>query len=153
MKMTLGRSVRLYMEYALIAIIIVAGVFGTWYYVEGLKLKNDLRNVSTWALELEEANADNQKALEMTRTVAEANATMLTGLADAMEGVSQRDRELDVKISALEKSNEAVRAYLDARIPSGCVLDNTCGANGGTGDATASRPTAKVPAAQADPNR
>lgn len=142
------RALRLYIEYALIAMVIVIGVWGAWYYVEGLKLKSDLENVSVWALKLDAANKDNQKALKMTADVAAANSLILTTLAESQERLTKRDRETDAKIAALEKSNEAVRAYLDARIPSGCVLDNTCNTNGSKGSDAARRAAEKVPATQ-----
>ena len=126
MNVILNRSFRLYIEYALIALVIAVGTFGVWYYVEGLKLKRDLDNVSHWALEVDQANSSLVRSLEMTRQVSETNSEILSGLQRGLEAANANEAETNAKIHALERSNAAVRAYLDSVIPDGCVLDGTC---------------------------
>lgn len=157
-KATLKQKARLYIEYALIGLLLVTAGFGAYNYVTRLKLDNKVTTLqgkvetadARVAL-VEDVNRQQAETLETIRGLNGVNDTMLKGLAADMEALRVRDRTTYTRLAALEKSNEAVRKYLNTAVPApvGCVLDRSCpDPDAGGVPATNGRPAGAVRAAQ-----
>lgn len=151
-------KLRLYLEYALIAVIVALAAFTTYNYVQRLRLdtkvvslEGKVDKANERVKEVEEVNRQQADAIETIRSIRDVDGTILAGLAKDMEALRVRDTSMTTRLATLERSNEAVRKYLNSAVPEpvGCVLDRTCppDANGVSG---AQRGAArKVPAATA----
>lgn len=157
---TAGTAVKtkaqLYIGYALIVAVMALGVLVIYNYTARLKLDTKveaLRGKVTAANNrvklVEEVNQQQNEALETIRGLNSVNDVMLKGLATDMESLRVRDRTTFTRLAALEKSNEAVREYLNTVVPApvGCLLDRTCVDTDGHGVPEAERrPAVAVPA-------
>lgn len=152
---------RLWLEYALIAgLLILAGV-AAFNYVTRLKLdtrvatlEGKVTTAENRVKLVEEVNEQQKQALETIQGLNSVNDTMLAGLAADMEALRVRDRSAFDRLAALEKSNEAVRKYLNTVVPApvGCLLDRTCADADGNGLPATQRGSATpVPGTQARP--
>lgn len=155
---------QLWIGYFLIFCIIVLGSVASYNYVTRLKLDNkvvalegDVRAAEQRVQLVEEVNEQQAAAIETIRGLNLVNDTMLSGLATDMEALRVRDRTAFNRLAALEKSNEAIRDYLNTAVPApvGCVLDRTCPDEGadpvsGTERGTPGRMPAAGPATQRD---
>lgn len=156
-------KMQLWIGYALIAAVIVLGAVATYNYATRLKLDNKVTSLEgkVSAAEdrvklVEEVNQQQAEALDTIRGLNDVNDTMLSGLAADMEALRVGDRTTFTRLAALEKSNEAVRQYLNTVVPApvGCLLDRSCPDTGGNGVPPAERrPAAQVPAARAGPQQ
>lgn len=161
MKGTIKGKLQLWISYALIAAVIVLGAVATYNYVTRLKLDTKVTSLEgkVSAAEgrvklVEEVNQQQAEALDTIRGLNNVNDTMLSGLAADMEALRVRDRTTFTRLAALEKSNEAVRQYLNTVVPApvGCVLDRSCpDTDANHVPATERRPAAQVPTARAGP--
>lgn len=152
-------KVRLWIEYALIGLLLVTAGFGAYNYVTRLKLDNKVTTLQGKVdkaqdelKQVEEINKQQSEALETIRNLNGVNDTMLQGLATDMEALRVRDRTTFTRLAALERSNEAVRKYLNTAVPTpvGCLLDRTCPDEDANGVPPAKRGApAAVPAARA----
>ena len=126
---------QLWIGYFLIFCIIVLGSVASYNYVTRLKLdtkvvalESDVREAEQRVQLVEEVNEQQATAIETIRGLNAVNDMMLSGLATDMESLRVRDRTAFNRLAALEKSNEAIRDYLNTAVPApvGCVLDQTC---------------------------
>lgn len=152
----LTSKLRLYIEYALIAIIVALAGFAVYNYVTRVRLdakvvtlegKVDKANERVAAVE--EINAQQATAIDTIRSIRDVDGTILAGLAQDMNALRVRDTSMTTRLATLERSNEAVRKYLNAAVPApvGCLLDKTCpDENGRAVPATERGAPAAVPA-------
>lgn len=161
-KATIKSKAQLWIGYFLIACVIVLGAVATYNYVTRLrldtkvaKLEGDVARAKDRVKLVEEVNEQQAQAIETIRGLNAVNDTILTGLAADMESLRVRDRTAFERLAALEKSNEAVRTYLNTVVPApvGCVLDQSCpaDANGGGVPPAKRGGTGQVQPAGADP--
>ena len=152
-------KLRLWIEYLLIAIILVLMGVAAYNWVTRLKqdtriavLESDVRAAEDRVKLVEEVNEQQAAAIDTIRGLNDVNDTMLKGLATDMEALRVRDRTAFSRLAALEKSNEAVRQYLNTVVPApvGCVLDRSCPNEDADPVPSAKRgPATRVPAAGA----
>lgn len=159
---TVKSKVRLWIEYFLIALVLVMAGVGTWFYIKSLRMENALVTVSAELIKandrvalVEGVNAEQAEAIKTIKSVTEISDTMLKGVARDIEAMRNDDRTVSNRIKALEKTNEAVRQYLRTAVPSdvGCVLDQTCDPDASAVPETVLRPAAAVPAASPAPDK
>jgi hypothetical protein len=158
-KATIKSKMQLWIGYFLLAAVLVLAGVASYNYVTRLKLDNKVTTLEgkVTAAEnrvklVEEVNQQQADALDTIKSLNGVNDTMLKGLATDMEALRVRDRTAFNRLAALEKSNEAVRKYLNTVVPApvGCVLDRTCPDPDGDGvPATQRGAAATVPAARA----
>lgn len=150
-------KLRLYLEYLLIALLMMVLGWATYQYIHGLKLDNtvtklssDLATSAQRVDAVEKVNAQQQEAINTIKGVREVDSTMLQGLAKDMETLRVKDTSMKNRLGTLEKSNEAVRKYLNTAIPApvGCLLDHTCPATDGDTDGTPASAATVAPAVQ-----
>lgn len=152
----LKTKAQLYIGYALIVAVMALGVLAIYNYSMRLKLDTKVATLQgkvTSAEDrvalVEEVNQQQNEALETIRGLNSVNDVMLKGMATDMEALRIRDRTTFTRLAALEKSNEAVRKYLNTVVPDpvGCLLDRTCADTDGYGVPEAERrPAVAVPA-------
>lgn len=151
---TAGTAVKakaqLYIGYALIVVVMALGVLAVYNYTMRLKLDTKVATLQGKVTSaegrvalVEEVNRQQADAIETIRGLNSVNDTMLQGLATDMEALRIRDRTTFTRLAALEKSNEAVRQYLNTVVPApvGCVLDRSCPDADGGGVPAAQRGT------------
>lgn len=148
---------RLWLEYALIAAVVVmlglllsARIKQHATETRVAVLEGQLDGAKLRLQMVEAVNVSQQEALETIQRIREVDSHMLTGLETDMQTLRVRDRSVTAKLAELERSNEAVRRYLDASLPAvGCVLDNSCAAGArphrGEGADPAVQPDKPVP--------
>jgi len=132
---------RLIIEYVLILVVIVMGVYCTVSYfrtksltASTLDLSNKLGSVSTTLDQQVSANADQDKAISDLRRLRELDSKALGGLSDELAKADTKGDTLRQKVRQLEKTNADAKALLDTAVPPalGCVLDGTpCTGTGG----------------------
>ena len=132
---------RLIIEYALIVLIIVLGVYGTVAYFRTksltestLDLSQRLGQVKGTLDQQVSANADQDKAIAELKRLRELDSKALDGLHHELESADTKGEDLRAKIRQLEKTNADAKALLDTAVPPslGCVLDGTaCAGTGG----------------------
>lgn len=132
-------KVRLWVEYFLVAAIVALLAVAVIGYIERLQLRANVADLKTEVTsaqgrvaQVEEVNRQQQEALGRIEDLRALDGEVLTGLAGDLSSLRVRDRGVAARIAHLEKTNEAVRAFLDGRLPvGGCVLDNSCAPGGG----------------------
>lgn len=157
-KATIMGKLQLWISYALIGAVIVLGCVAAYNYTTRLKLdtkvaglQGKVESAENRVRLVEEVNQQQAQALDTIRGLNNVNDTMLKGIAADMEALRVRDRTTFTRLAALEKSNEAVRQYLNTVVPApvGCVLDRSCPAEDGGGVPAAKRGApAAVPASR-----
>lgn len=144
-------KLRLYLEYALIALLLAVAGFATYNYTTRLKLDTKVTKLEgkvdkaeERVAQVEAINAQQATAIDTIRSIREVDGTILAGLATDMNALRVRDTSMTTRLATLERSNEAVRKYLNTAVPApvGCLLDRTCIDQDGDGGA--------VPAKAAD---
>jgi hypothetical protein len=147
----LKSKLRLYIEYALIGLLLIVAGFAAYNYTTRLKLDNKVTalqgRVATAeqrVAQAEEVNKAQSEALATVERMRTLDSTVLQGLGKALDTINSRDQSVRARLTMLEKSNEAVRSYLNGNVPDpvGCVLDRTCPDQGKAGSAPSTRATA-----------
>lgn len=154
-------KIRLWIEYALILAVVLLMGFVAWGKIRTAQLETNvatldgkLRTAETRVAQVEEVNKAQAEAIATVQQMRTLDSTVLAGLSNALETINSRDASVRTRLALLEKSNEAVRAYLNGTVPDpvGCVLDRTCpdqGKAGGSGSTSASAPVVHRAAARA----
>lgn len=126
---------RLAIEYGLIAVLIAVAGFTVNLWLSKLQTerdllqtKTDLHSVKTRLVTVESISESQAATINDLRELRFKDARSLTGLLDDYKALSLSDARARKRLDSLEKSNEAVRTYLDQRIPPDlvCLLDGTC---------------------------
>ena len=130
-------KIRLWLEYFLILLVLVAGALAVYATLRNATLKvaveklaTDLHKAEARVSVVEEANRKQAQTITTMETIRALDGQVLSSLQIALQAVSDNDRTVNSRILELEKNSAEVRAYLDATVPAGCLLDNTCGADG-----------------------
>lgn len=153
-------KLRLYLEYALIAAIVALAALVTYNYVQRLRLDTKVATLegkvdkaNERVKEVEEVNRQQADAIDTIRSIRDVDGTILAGLAKDMDALRVRDTSMTTRLATLERSNEAVKRYLNSAVPEpvGCVLDQTCPPDGDGVPATQRGAARKVPAAKPAP--
>lgn len=128
----LSGKARLFIEYALILVIIVLGVYGTVAYFRTKQLTDTTVNLSerlgrvSGTLDQQvEANADQDKAIADLKRLREIDSKALGDLHSELDKADTKGQALRDKVRQLEKTNADAKALLDTTVPAalGCVLD------------------------------
>lgn len=137
----LTSKARLIVEYGLILVIIILGVYGTVAYfrtksltASTLDLSQRLGSVKGTLDEQVDANKDQDKAIKELKRLREIDSKALDGLHTELDKADTKGEDLRAKIRQLEKTNADAKALLDTAVPPsvGCVLDGTpCPGAGG----------------------
>lgn len=137
LKSTAKSKVRLWLEYLLILLVLISGGLAVYATLRNATLKvamaslaGDLVKEKARVDQVEAANEKQAQAISTMETIRALDGQVLTSMQIALQTVSNNDRTINTRILELEKNSAEVRAYLDANVPAGCMLDNTCGANG-----------------------
>lgn len=121
-------NLRLLVEYALIALVLVIGgaMLHMWSVKNNLQKKNEELAVRMSTVEL--TNQLQEESLTTLREARSADNEAIKGLADDNKRLSDVHNKNLNRLRALEKQNASVRAYLDQRLPPelACVLNRTC---------------------------
>lgn len=135
-----GKS-RLIIEYALILVIIVLGVYGTVAYyrtraltASTLDLSERLGRVSGTLDQQVDANRVQDDAIAELKRLREIDSQAIAGLNNEIDKADTKGQTLRDKVRQLEKTNADAKALLDTAVPPavGCVLDDTpCPGSGG----------------------
>lgn len=128
-----GKS-RLIIEYVLILVIIVLGVYGTVAYfrtqqltASTLDLSQQLGKVSGTLDQQVDANVQQDKAIADLKRLREIDSKALGDLHNELDKADSKGQALRDKVRQLEKTNADAKALLDTAVPPavGCVLDDT----------------------------
>jgi Tfp pilus assembly protein PilN len=131
-------KLRLYLEYALIALLIAVACYSVYSYITRLKLENNVTQLTSDVASangrvdaVEQVNQQQQQALDALKGIKNVDSAMLQGLTQDLHTLGVKNKTITSRLSSLEKSNEAVRTYLESAVPAGvgCLLDNTCPAS------------------------
>jgi len=131
----LKSKIRLWIEYALILAVVVLLGLAAWGKIKTARLETQVASLSgkldganSRIAEVEGVNKAQAEAIATVQQMRQLDAAVLTGLSNALEAATNTDRNVRSRLATLEKSNEAVRAYLAGAVPDpvGCVLDRTC---------------------------
>lgn len=126
---------RLVIEYALIAaVVIIAGVaVALW----GAKKKTELVLAQTETRlttsesrlsTVESVNQANLETINQLTSLRSKDASAIDGLLTDYRSLSNNDTAVRTRLQTLERSNEAVRDYLNQPVPTelACLLNGTC---------------------------
>jgi hypothetical protein len=125
-------NARLFIEYILILVIIVLGVYGTVAYFRTkaltdttMNLSEKLGRVSGTLDQQVTANADQDKAIDELKHLREIDSKALGDLHNELDKADNKGQALRDKVRQLEKTNADAKALLDTTVPAalGCVLD------------------------------
>lgn len=131
----LKSKVRLYVEYALIALLIVtAGLTLTMWLQKQKVEKNlaetkiELTSVESRLTTAEQVNKIQQEHITELHNLRLTDAKTLDGLMKDYKVIMQSSISSREKVKQLEQKNETVKGYLDKPIPSelGCMFNKTC---------------------------
>lgn len=165
LKSTIRAKAQLYIGYFLLAAVLVLAAVATYNYVTRLKLdtkvtslEGKLGSAEARVKAVEEVNEQQAQAIQTINRLTDVSDTMLQGLATDVNALRVRDSTAFNRLATLEKSNEAVRAYLNSAVPApvGCVLDRTCADQDADGIPRAERgpaPAVRAAPAPAKPNQ
>lgn len=156
-------KVRLWIEYGLLVLVLVLCGLFAWQKYRAAKLETSvatlegkLSSAEERVTAVETINAQQAEAIETVRSIRDVDGTILAGLVRDLDALRVRDSGMTNRIATLEKSNEAVKKYLNSAVPEplGCVLDKTCTDQDGRAAPQAERrPAGVVPAAKAAPKQ
>ena len=160
-KTSIRAKLQLWIGYIILGLLVAVSALAVYNYTERLRqdtvianLGADLDKAEAQVIEVVEVNKKQTEAIETIRGLNTVNDTMLQGLASDMESLRVQDRGVRTRLASLERSNEAIREYLNTAVPApvGCVLDQSC--SEGVGDpssATERGPSDGVHTASAGP--
>lgn len=129
----LSGKARLIIEYALILLVVVLGVYGTVAYFRTraltestLDLSQRLGKVSGTLDQQVDANKDQDKAIAELKRLREIDSQALDGLHHELDKADTKGQALRDKVRQLEKTNADAKVLLDTAVPPavGCVLDD-----------------------------
>jgi hypothetical protein len=138
-------KLHLYLDYALILAVVLLAGFVLWGKVRTATLETTvatlngkLTSANDRVAAVEAVNKSQAEAITTISAIRAQDSVVLSGLVKDLGTIYSRDQRVAVRLTALEKSNEEVRKWLHAPVPStvGCVLDKTCEA-AGPGDSVA----------------
>lgn len=130
----LSGKARLIVEYVLILVVIILGVYGTMAYFRTksltestLDLSQRLGQVKGTLDQQVDANKDQDKAISELKRLREIDSQALDGLHNELDKADTKGQTLRDKVRQLEKTNADAKALLDTAVPAavGCVLDGT----------------------------
>lgn len=128
-------KLRLYIEYALIAVIIVLAVFviNLWLAKTVMTkqvehLNSELVNQKQTVQLLQKSNEANIETIHELKNLRGKDAEAIQDLVTNFKSLADSNKKVDIRLKTLEQNNEAVREYLRSDIPAPlkCLLDNTC---------------------------
>ena len=128
----LKSKIRLWIEYLMVATIIVLAVTVSIMWLRSKVLRAEMADMDATIASLNEANIAQQAAIDTITAVREVDGEILAGLVADYETIKRGDTATARRISALEKNNAEVLRYLDSAVPDelACVLDKTCDQDG-----------------------
>lgn len=130
----LRSKARLYIEYALIAAIIIVASWAAVSFVRNRHLEQRLEKLqvtqgalSTTVSNLQAANAAQQKAIDQVSKLREIDHGVLQALMDGVVDIYGRDAKIRKRINELRQNNEEAKKFLDTPAPPSvqCVLNHT----------------------------
>jgi ABC-type transporter Mla subunit MlaD len=125
---------RLIIEYALIILFMVLGVYGTFAYFRArdltkttITLSEKLGTVSNTLDQQVQANKDQDVAIADLARLRQIDSKALEGLHQELDKADTKGETLRQKVRQLEKTNADAKALLDTAVPPalGCLLDGT----------------------------
>ncbi len=148
----LTSKARLIVEYGLILVVIILGVYGTMAYFRTksltestLDLSQRLGQVKGTLDQQVDTNKDQDKAIAELKRLRDLDSQALDGLHNELDKADTKGQTLRDKVRQLEKTNADAKALLDTAVPPavGCVLDDTpCqGSSGHKPDSGAGSPS------------
>lgn len=119
---------RLFIEYVMIAAILVLLGTAFTFYIEKLQTDVKLERVTTKAEFLDDANKTNLAAIEELRKQNEKNNLAVLNLAKQNQQIQRSYFMAQQKLNSLEASDEEVNRYLNSTIPGPlqCLLNADC---------------------------
>lgn len=154
-KSSVFHKVRLWMEYAMLVVILALAAYAFWSYMQDQhrelviqNLETAVKNSDARVQEVEKANKDQLAAIKTIQNLSQSQTLLVGSISEDLQKVALRDKNTAARIGALEKSNVALTRFLDAAIPTpvGCVLDNSCEKPSANGSQSA-KPAAGTPQA------
>ena len=156
----LKSKARLYIEYVLIAAVIIVASWAAASFVRNRHLEQRVENLqqtqgalSTTVSNLQATNAAQQKAIDQVSKLREIDHGVLQALMDGVVDIYGRDAKIRKRINELRQNNEEAKKFLDTPAPPSvqCVLNHTTcaptGAHQGDGAVAAPGVAESVPAA------
>lgn len=128
-------KLRLYIEYAMIALLVVtAGItFTLWLQKQTIQknlaeTKVQLTSVESRLTTAEQVNKIQQDHIVELHNLRLTDAKVLDGLMHDYKSIKLSSTKARSKVTQLEHKNETVKTYLDKPIPSelGCMFSKTC---------------------------
>lgn len=153
-KMVLKSKLRLYLEYALIVLLVCTAAVAFWNSYKNRLLEDKvstqqtaIKNANDKAASFEQALIEQKDAIGKVSQLREADSAILMGLQQDLKRIGARDEAINKSIALLEKNSAEVRSYTASSVPTAlaCVLDKTCDAITGSGSGSGKADTA-VPA-------
>lgn len=126
---------RLVIEYVLIAIVVAVAGFTFTLWLSKIRTekalaetRTDLVTVQGRLTAVESINQAQEATIGELKELRHADAQALTGLLTDYKVLAENDARARKRLDSLEKTNEAVRTYLNQRIPPdlACLLNGTC---------------------------
>lgn len=158
---TIKNKARLYIEYVLIATIIIVASWAAASFVRNRHLEQRVEKLqttqgalSTTVSSLQATNVAQQKAIDQVSKLREIDHGVLQALMDGVVDIYDRDAKIRKRINELRQNNEEAKKFLDTPAPPSvqCVLNHTPCAPTGThqGDGAVAAPgvAESVPAAK-----
>lgn len=144
-------QIRLWIEYALIAAVIIFAGLAITVKMESLrqetkieKLSGKVESAETRLGVVEGVNKAQKEIIEGLANQRDLDGKAIVNLMDTYQKLTITDRSLRKQLNDLEKNDEA-RTYLDGAVPDpvGCLYDGSCGGDPG--------PPAQAAGTSADP--
>lgn len=157
--MILPPTIRLWIEYALIALVIIAAGLSVTLKMQLLrqevhieKLSGEVESTKSRLTTIEEVNEAQRGVIQDLSDLRKEDGSSILRLMTSYEQLSLADKKLRAKLSNLENNDEA-RTFLDDPVPAsvGCLWDDSCEAPatgkapGDTGGASANTAGAVLP--------
>jgi hypothetical protein len=127
-----GARARLWIEYALIAVVVALAGYAVNSYLHAQKLTRTVTDLSTQLGSVSktlrdqvQANKDQDAAIAVLKGLRETDSHALQGLQSQLGQTAAKDTDIRAKLAELERTNAAAKSLLDTAVPDavGCVLD------------------------------
>ncbi len=157
-KLALKAKFRLYLEYALMVLLVITAAAAFWNYMQNKVMASkidrqqvDLKLANDKAASFELALSEQKGAIRKVSELRQLDSDVLSGLQEDLRRIGARDDQITRSIAILEKNSAEVRDYMAGPVPTAlaCVLDKTCAelASDSSGKAGAAVPAEKHPPA------
>lgn len=121
-------NARLWLEYAIIAVMIAMAGFGLSLWLKNAQVESNLMDVTGRLAAAELTTQLNRQTIDNLKELRLADAQAMNGVFVDLRALAKVDADVRRKLKQLEETNELVKNYMASPVPLElrCLLEHTC---------------------------